>query len=241
MWLALLIPAVVITLADTTDRQTRTLPLPEGRALTVEITVGSVRIEGWDKTEVEMVIERRVPAPADQARLPVVIDDTPSRIAIRAVQANGGTDPALRVDLILRVPRAALIERVQVIEGRIDINGFRGSITADLRRGPIEGSDVSGSLRLETGIGSITISTARLSPAGLLRLRAFNGDLTLRLAERPPNARILALALNGSITSSIPLTMKDSWGPRWGEATIGAGEPVISLDVITGTIEIRSP
>jgi len=80
-----------------------------------------------------------------------------------------------------------------------------------------------------------------LSAGGVLRLRAFNGDLRLRLAERPADARILALALNGSVTSTIPLTMKNTWGPRWGEATIGAGEPVISLDVITGMIEIRSP
>jgi hypothetical protein len=72
-------------------------------------------------------------------------------------------------------------------------------------------------------------------------LRAFNGDVRLTLAERPADARIMALALNGSITSQIPLVMKDTWGPRWGETTLGKGEPVISLDVITGTIEIRSP
>jgi len=35
--------------------------------------------------------------------------------------------------------------------------------------------------------------------------------------------------------------MKNSWGPRWGEVTIGSGEPLISLDVVSGTIEIRSP
>ena len=54
-------------------------------------------------------------------------------------------------------------------------------------------------------------------------------------------ARILALALNGQITSSIPLTMRDTWGPRWGETTLGKGEPVISLDVVTGSIAITSP
>ena len=78
----------------------------------------------------------------------------------------------------------------------------------------------------------------RLTPQGLLRLRAFNGDVRLTLAEKPTDARILALALNGSIKSEIPLRMKDTWGPRWGEATLGNGEPVISIDVITGRIEI---
>ena len=47
MWSVLLIPLVAAAFADTTDRQTRTLPLPEGRALALEVTVGSVRIEDW--------------------------------------------------------------------------------------------------------------------------------------------------------------------------------------------------
>jgi hypothetical protein len=78
-----------------------------------------------------------------------------------------------------------------------------------------------------------------LSADGLLRLRAFNGDVRLTLVEKPSDARILALALNGTISSQIPLRMKDTWGPRWGEATLGKGEPVISIDVITGKIDIR--
>jgi hypothetical protein len=80
-----------------------------------------------------------------------------------------------------------------------------------------------------------------LSANGLLRLRAFNGDVRLSLASRPTDARIMALALNGHIKSEIPLKMRDSWGPRWGEATLGKGEPVISLDVVTGVIDIKSP
>jgi DUF4097 and DUF4098 domain-containing protein YvlB len=74
----------------------------------------------------------------------------------------------------------------------------------------------------------------------LLRLRTFNGDVRLTLAKPPTDARILALALNGSIESDIPLQRKDSWGPRWGEATLGTGEPVISIDVVTGRIVIRT-
>ena len=231
----------MLSFANTADRQTRTLPLPEGRAVAIEVTVGDVRIEGWDRAEIEIAIDRRVPTPVDQARLPILIDDTPARVLVRAVQAAGEMDAALRADITARVPRAALIERVQVTEGRVTLNGFHGSIAVDLRRGPIEAADVSGSLRLETGIGPVTLTAARLSPAGLMRLRTFNGDVRLRLSERPADARILALALNGGISSTIPLMMKDTWGPRWGEATLGRGEPVISLDVVNGNIEIRSP
>jgi DUF4097 and DUF4098 domain-containing protein YvlB len=241
VWFVLLFSLVATAFADTTDRQTRTLPLPDGRALTIDVTVGSVRIEGWDRADVDVTVERHVPSPADQARLPIVIEDTPSRVSIRAVQVDAGTDATLRADIAVRVPRAALIEHVRVLEGRLVITRFGGSVTADVRRGPIEATDVTGSLRLETGIGAVTVNAGRLLPGGLVRLRTFNGDVRLRLSERPANARIMALALNGGISSSIPLTMKDTWGPRWGEATLGAGEPVISIDVVNGAIEIRSP
>ena len=223
------------------DTHTRSIPLPAGKTLTIEATNANVRIEGWDKSDAEITLERHVPSAQQFDKLPVAIDDTPARVSIRAVQADGQTDPAYRCDIVVRLPRSAVIERVQVLEGRIVVNRFSGTLTADIRRGPIEGRDLAGTLRLETGIGSVELTGTRLSTDGLLRLRAFNGDVRLDLAERPSDARILALALNGQIKSDIPLTMKDTWGPRWGQTTLGKGEPVISLDVVTGTIEIKAP
>jgi DUF4097 and DUF4098 domain-containing protein YvlB len=239
VWIVL--AAALVTGADVTDRQTRVISLPPGKPLSIEVTIGSVRIDGWDKPDAEIIIERRAPDKSQLARVPVMIDDTPARVTVRALQTENTTDPAYRADVTLRVPRAALIDRVQVLEGRITIEGFSGTMTADIRRGPIDGRNVSGTIRLEAGIGSVTVSDARLSENGLLRLRAFNGDVRLSLAARPADARIMALALNGHVKSDIPLTHRDTWGPRWAEATLGKGEPVISLDVVTGLIEIKSP
>jgi DUF4097 and DUF4098 domain-containing protein YvlB len=87
----------------------------------------------------------------------------------------------------------------------------------------------------------VTLTDTRLSENGLVRLRSFNGDVRLSLAERPVDARIMALALNGHVKSDIPLKTRNTWGPRWGETTLGKGEPVISLDVVTGMVEIKSP
>jgi DUF4097 and DUF4098 domain-containing protein YvlB len=226
---------------DATDRQTQTVSLPAGKTLSIEITIGVVRIEGADRADAEIIIERHAPNAAQLARVPLAIDDTAARVMVRALQTENTTDPAIRADVTVRLPRAAAVDHVQVLEGRIAITGFSGRIGADIRRGSIDGKELSGTVRLETGIGSVTLTGARLSANGLLRLRAFNGDVRLSLAERPIDARILALALNGPIKSDIPLTTRDTWGPRWGEATLGKGEPVISIDVVTGTIEIKSP
>jgi hypothetical protein len=239
--LTLLSLLVVARAGAATDRQVRTVALPPGGTIGLDITIGNVRVEGSERSDVEIVIERQAPTADALARLPATIDETPSGVTVRARQADGGTDPSLRSDISLRVPATALIDPVRIVEGRLALDRFRGSINADVRRGPIDGTDVAGILRLETGIGSVTLKGARLLPGGLLRLRAFNGDVRLQLAARPPDARILALALNGTIASDIPLTSRDTWGPRWSEGTLGKGEPVISIDVVTGKIEIKSP
>lgn len=235
-------PGVTNVSAAEVDRQTQTVAFPQGKALTIELTIGNVRIEGWDREQAEIVIERHAPNTAQFERLPLALQDTPSRMIVRAVQTGEGKDAALHSDVSVRLPRAALIERIQIAEGKLSIANFSGSIAADVRRGPIEAKDVSGGLiRLSSEIGSVTLSGAKLIEGGLLRLRTFNGDVRVTLAERPTNARIMALALNGNVKSDIPLTLRESWGPRWGETTLGNGTAVMNLDVVTGTVEIKSP
>lgn len=239
VWVVLL--AALLGTFQPSDRQNRVVALPADKPLSIDVTVGSVRIIGWDRADAEIVVERRVPSAQHMSQLPLAIDDTPERVTVTAVQAANGTDPSIRAEITVRVPRRALIDRIKVFEGRISVEQFAGTLTADIQRGPIEARDMSGTLRLSSEIGDVTLTNARLSPGGLLRLRTFNGDVRLTLAERPANARIMALALNGHVKSDIPLTHRDTWGPRWAEATIGRGEPVISIDVVTGTIELKSP
>ena len=223
-----------------TDRQTRTFPWSATRTLTLELTVGEVRILGSDRPDIEVAVQRTAPTTEGLGQVPVDVEDTPERVSIRATQNGGGTDPAFRTDVVLRVPAAAIVERVRVMEGKLAVEQFRGALSAEVRRGPIDAVNVSGTLRLETGIGSVTLRNARLVPGGLLRLRAFNGDVRLQMPGAPANARVMALALNGTIQSDIPMTTRDTWGPRWSEATLGKGEPVISIDVVTGKVEIRT-
>ena len=228
--------------ADVTDRRTQTVPLPQGKAISIDISIGAVRVEGWDQPDTaEITIERRAPSTSALSSLTASIDDSTARVAITARQPDGETDPAYRSDVTVRLPRTALIERIQIVEGRLTLSGLSGSMTASIRRGPIDAKDLAGTVRLSAEKGSIALTGASLTEGGLLRLRTFNGDIRLALAARPEHARIMALALNGTIQSTIPLTVRDAWGPRWSEATLGRGEPVISLDVVNGTIQLTSP
>jgi hypothetical protein len=220
-------------------RTTRAFDLPAGRMLEIDATIAEVRIAGSARSGGHLEVIRTAPTPADLERVPLVVDEEPTRVRISVRQ--DGTDPRLRASLRLEVPAEAHVASVRILEGRLDVADFAGSLSADIRRGPIAATRVSGVLRLEAGIGDVEVRDARLSPAGLIRLRTFNGDVHLSFAEVPADARLMALALNGTVTSQLPLTLKTGWGPRWGEATIGRGEPVVSLDVVTGDIRIEAP
>jgi hypothetical protein len=223
---------------DTSDRFTKTFTLAAGRQIRVEATVADVTIVGSDRSDLAVEIVRRAPSPADLSKYPVVVDDGPDALRIAVTQADDGRDPALRTDISIAGPADAVYQAVRVFEGRVRLTNVRGACDVDLRRGAIDAASIAGRVRLESGIGSVSVRQAELTRGGMMRLRVFNGPLRVRFAHPPASGRILAVTFNGSISSDIPLTMKDKFGPRFGETTIGDGDPVMSVDVVKGDISI---
>ncbi|MGH9314429.1 MAG: hypothetical protein ACRD1S_14690 [Vicinamibacterales bacterium] len=212
----------------------RTIALPSGATVSIDSTVGDVEIRAWDKPDLAIKID----APAG---IEPRVDEGPAAIRISAVQPGGAMDRTVRTRIAIRAPARATFESIRLLDGQLTIDGLSGAINADVRQGNIEASRVAGRMRLETGFGDVKVESATLDPDGLLRLRAFNGSVRLAFARTPADARILALTFNGRIQSEIPLTRRESFGPRFGEATLGKGEPLVSLDSITGDITIISP
>ena len=231
-----------LTPADATDRVTRVLPLAAGQSIRVDATIADLTITGSNRSDVLVEIVRRAPTAADLAKFPVVIDQGAEGLHIAALQTStgdeAGRDANLKTVMTIAAPSSALFQAVRVFEGRIKLANLKAAVDADLRRGPIDAENLAGRIRLESGIGGIDVKDSELTPGGMMRLRVFNGPLRVRFARTPASARILAVTFNGTLTSDIPLTKKDRFGPRFGETTIGAGDPVMSLDVVTGDIMI---
>ncbi len=230
---------VLLAAQSAPARLERRFTVPPEKPIVIEATVADVTISAWDRPDLAVQIERRASRDADVTRIEPRIDDRRDAFVISTRQADGPPDRALRAAIVIRAPARATFTSIDVVDGRILLEGLRGSVTATLRQGPIEGVRLAGTVRLETGFGSVEVRGAELTAGGLLRLRAFNGNAILHLAALPADARILALSFNGRVTSDIPLTMKDQFGPKFGEATLGKGEPVISLDAVYGDVVIR--
>jgi hypothetical protein len=160
---------------------------------------------------------------------------------VRATPGAPAGDRTVRVEMSIEAPPDLRLGPVTIEDGTLSLRGLQGHVGATVTHGAISADEVSGVLRLETTIGPVEVTRARLVEGGLIRLRAFNGDLRLSFAAPLEHARVMALALNGRVTSALPLTLKDGWGPRWAEASIGRADRVVSLDVVTGSIRIDVP
>lgn len=226
--------------ADSSSRVARTVPWRPDLPIFVQATVGEISISGSDRPDLDIEV-RRAGRHATDTALPLVVEARPDAVRVSAIQPDQATDPAIRSVVTILAPAAARFESVDLVEGELSLSNLRGAVSARVSRGDVTASRLTGRVRIETGIGDIDLDRAELVPDGLIRLRAFNGHVTLRFARRPADARILALVLNGDIESDIPLRRTDRFGPRFAEATLGSGAPVVSLNVVTGTITITAP
>jgi hypothetical protein len=224
-----------------TDRISRTVPWTPGVPIRIASTIGDITITGANRADVQVEAVREAPNAETLKQLEVQVESRPQALEITSVQPDGGKDPTRRVTLRINVPRSAILERVELFEGMLRLAELDRHVTAKVERGSIRAESLSGALRLETLNGDITLGRTLLDPKGVLHCRVFNGDVKIQLAERPTDARILLLTLNGAITSAIPLTERAGFGPRFAEATLGAGEPVLSVDVIRGNISLDAP
>ncbi len=227
--------------AESTDRLARTVTVAAGTPIHLSATIADVTITGSTRPDVSIEIVRRAPSPADLARYPAVIEARPDGLHIDAVQAGEGRDANLKTEITIAAPSSALFQAIRVFEGRVSLTNLIGACDVDLRRGAITATQLAGRIRLEAGLGSVDVRDSALTPGGMMRLRVFNGPVRVRFAKAPASGRILALTFNGTITSEIPLTMKDQFGPRFGETTLGDGDPVMSIDVVKGNIAISAP
>jgi len=220
--------------SDRLERSSRRLLVPLTKPVLLRATVGDIDVTGWNRPEIEIEVRRT-------AGVSATIDQTDSGLTVAAVQSDGSRSALARGSISLRAPFDQVIGSIELFEGRLTLKNLRGGVRARVEHGSIEADGLSGTIRLETVIGDVRLERAGQNGLGPIRLRAFNGSVALGLANSPTDARFLALSLAGVIRSDIPLHLKTAFGPRFGEATVGRGEPVVSIDVVNGDIHITSP
>ena len=225
----------------------QTYPIsPTGR-VSLENINGGVQIKIWDRPAVQVDAIKRAYRRDRLAEAKIEVNATEENIRIKTEYPNENqnfrsderryNNPAI-VDYTLTVPRKAVLESIELINGSIDIDGVEGNVKATSINGKLVAKGLSGEARLSTINGPLHATFMHLDESRPIDLGSVNGNVTLIIPSNA-NALIRAGTVHGGISSDFGLKVKH--GEYVGhslDGQIGTGGPRIKLGNVNGAIKI---
>ncbi len=235
---AFLVLALVVPLCfGKTEEITKTYPLRADGYFELNNVNGTVRIEGWDKNEVEI---RAIKSTPDQRSLldlvAVDVEAKPGAVTVstRYPQKEG---VEVAVDYVIHVPRHAQLSHVNTINGTVRI--FSSESLGELHtvNGNIEVYESSGNVHAHATNGNVYVELKGTGDERGVSAETTNGSVLLAIPADLP-AELEARCMNGSFSSELPLMMKGANQPRTVHGTLGHGGAPIRLGTVNGTIRV---
>lgn len=243
LWPAVLVLAATVT-RSVSARETETINQAYDTGahpgLSLKNINGDVVIEGWDKHRIEITAVKTAPSKDRLEDLDVNFDKDGDhvRIHVEFPHENNFTShgEGPRVDFTIHVPRGTEIERVEFVNGDVEITDVSGDVEASSVNGLVSGQKLGGDISLSTVNGEVKLLAT--GAASSIRMNSVNGDVTLVLPKKF-DARIGAGTLHGNITAigeDVDATTFEGTSMR---ATIGKGTVKVDLNTVNGSINIK--
>ena len=229
--------------AEARDQWTRNYPLTEGGSMEIREPNGAIKVESVDGNRVEVVAERIVTAPTDEAakeqlaKMEIVEDVAPGRIVLDGTQrAARNLHGSRKVNYTVRLPRWTNLA-IHASNGTVDVGGLVGSLKVETTNGTIRGRELGNSAVIETTNGTVTLEFAKLGSQGV-SCESTNGTISVAV-PRDAKANVTARVTNGAIRhDNIDLRVVEQSRRRL-DATLNGGGPEIRLSATNGTVSIH--
>ncbi|MEW6131304.1 MAG: DUF4097 family beta strand repeat-containing protein [Acidobacteriota bacterium] len=229
-----------------TEEFHQTYNLPNDGRVSLKNINGSVRIHTWDSNQVKVDAVKWAYKAERLADATIVVDASENAINIKTDYAKRAQrwsdedryDNPASVEYTITVPRAARLEKFDLINGDLQIEDFAGTIHATCINGEINAKRLSGEVKLSTINGQLNYehSGANQNP---VNLSSVNGAVELSFAGNA-DAEVRASTVHGSINNDFGLEVKK--GKYVGqslEGALGRGGTSVSLKNVNGSININ--
>ena len=225
----------------------QTYPLsPTGRVSLANIN-GGVQIKVWDRPAVQLDAIKKAYRKERLAEAKIDVTATEENIRIKTEYPEENQyfrnddrryDNPATVEYSLTVPRKAVLESIELVNGSIDIDGVEGNVKASSINGKVNARGLLGEAKLSTINGPLFATFTQLDESKSIALNSVNGNLTLVIPS-DSNASIRAGTVHGGISNDFGLQVRH--GEYVGhnlEGQIGSGGPRVKLDNVNGAIRI---
>lgn len=153
--------------------ETRTLALASGSTLKVKNVNGFIRVEAWDREEVQFTGEFKPSSKDEQVK--VVVEAGNGNLEIRGEYPKNtgwGSYQGPQCQMTLKVPRR-VAPTLETVNGEVSVSGTQGKAVLSTVNGGIRAANLQEHLKAETVNGSINLDQVK----GSLNLQTVNGAI----------------------------------------------------------------
>jgi DUF4097 and DUF4098 domain-containing protein YvlB len=206
---------------------------------------GPAHIVGWDSNEVKVdaVKYAHTKERLDEAK--IVVEASSDRVSIRTKYPDrdntwnwGSHNNPASVEYTISVPRGARLDKVELINGSLEIRGVTGEVEASCINGRLVAQELGGRAELSTINGSLEAQLSRLTDSPL-EFSSVNGSLSVTLPS-DARAELEASTVHGGISNDFGVKADHhNWVGHDLHAKLGDGKTHIKLSNVNGSIDIR--
>ena len=236
----------LIAKPEETERFEQTYPLNADGRVSVSNINGAITVEAWDNPQVKLTAIKTADSRESLAQANIKIDSRPDALTVetdyddyKSDRRDRNVNKNLRVDYTLTVPRTAVLDEIEAVNGAITISGMTNKTKASAVNGSIKAINLRGAAELSTVNGTTEAEFESLNANDKISLETVNGQVKLLLPS-DANATVKAETVNGSINNDFNLPVKK--GEYVGKnlyGRIGTGETQISLESVNGALSIN--
>lgn len=217
----------------------KTYPADPNVYLSLSNINGDVQITAWDRNEVQLDAVKTARSEEKLKEAEIRVDALPSRIHIetRYPEHRNNYDPA-NVQYELHVPRNARLDKIDLINGKLNIEAVKGEVRASSVNGSVTARGLTGDVDLSTVNGSVSSELIDLSNAHRVKLSSVNGHVEIAM-PKDANAHLSANTVSGSISSDFQLPVHKGFVGSDLDTTLGSGATRVELSSVNGGIKIH--
>jgi hypothetical protein len=193
----------------------QTYPLSAGGRVSLENINGSVKVSAWDRSEVRVDAVKTARSQERLQEAQIIVEAGGDSVRIKTKYPSGNWDrddwrqydnPA-NVEYQLTVPRAARLDKIELINGALDIEGVTGDVRASSINGKVTARSLAGDVKLTSINGRLEATFDRLDPSKTVTLESINGEVLL-VVPSDSIAQVRASTVHGEITNNFNLPVK---------------------------------
>jgi DUF4097 and DUF4098 domain-containing protein YvlB len=224
--------------ADYTEKFEKTYHVAPNVRVALSNVNGGVEVTAWDRNEVQVLATKHANTQEKLARLKIDVQASNDSVVVKTKLPEGTNNNPGSVEYEIRVPRGAKLDKIDTVNGSVEVSGIRGAVKISSVNGKVTGRGLVGDIELSTVNGMVDCEVVDLAGAHNVKLSTVNGSVQLSM-PRDANAHLTASTVHGRISSDFSLPIKSGFVGSNLDTMIGSGNTQVELSSVNGGISIH--